>query len=91
VISVYFIYKFNQQPLNNIPAENIVAEDRNANLPINYTMEHYTVEKNLGVACKKDYECETPGEYMMISRCPMQTICISNKCTVVCPSYKTTK
>jgi hypothetical protein len=90
-ISAYLIYKFNKQPINNISPENTVAEDRNANLPINYTMEKFAVEKDLGIACKQDLECETPSEYMMISRCPMRAICLNEKCTVVCPSYKTTE
>ncbi len=88
IISGFFLLRLYKPSVDNVQPKNVIAEDRNANLPIGYTMKNYTVEKDLGVACKKDEECETPPEYMMISRCPMQTICLYNTCTVICPSHK---
>jgi hypothetical protein len=37
------------------------------------------------VACVKDSDCVTPGEYLMRSNCPYTSICVENKCVVVCP------
>jgi hypothetical protein len=56
-------------------------------LPKGYTLEAYSVEKVLEIVCIKKSDCETPGEYLILSRCPFTSICLKNKCTVVCPSY----
>lgn len=65
-----------------------VSIDKRFNLPENYTLKSYTVEKALDSACSKDEECATPAEYQIQSRCPFVTLCLENKCTVVCPSQK---
>jgi len=57
-------------------------------LPQGYTLDSYSIEKVLNIACTKVDDCETPGEYLIMSRCPFTSICLDNKCTVVCPSYK---
>lgn len=57
-------------------------------LPKNYSLDKYTIAKVLETTCHKDKECSTPGEYALISSCPYTSICLANKCTVVCPSYK---
>jgi hypothetical protein len=67
---------------------NEVVEHPEFGLPLNYTLENYTVEKVLGTACRTDHDCETPPEYMMMSRCPMRAICIKKVCAVVCPDYR---
>jgi len=45
----------------------------------------YKIEKDTGVACAHDFECVTPAEYLLQSRCPFASICNAGKCTVVCP------
>lgn len=57
-------------------------------LPIGYTLENYSVEKITGVQCSKDNDCQTPPEYMAMSRCPFVSLCLKNQCTVVCPATK---
>lgn len=54
-------------------------------IPQNYTLENYSVAEVLDIQCKKYTECETPDEYLVRSSCPYTTICLKNKCTVVCP------
>ncbi len=57
-------------------------------LPRNYTLDSYTVAKETDVSCVYDGDCETPGEYLMMSSCPYTSICDLGKCVVVCPDYK---
>lgn len=54
-------------------------------LPKGYSLDSYKVEKVLETACVSNDDCETPGEYQMLSRCPFISLCLENKCTVVCP------
>jgi hypothetical protein len=56
------------------------------NLPLGYTLDKYTIEKTLENSCQVDTDCQTPGEYLIQSRCPFTTLCLENRCTVVCPS-----
>ncbi len=58
----------------------------NISLPVGYTLDAYSVEKTLETACTKNSDCVTPDEYQLIQRCPLVTICIENKCNVVCPA-----
>lgn len=69
---------------------NRVAPD-DISLPIGYSLKSYTVAETLPVACTKNDECETPGKYMIRSNCPYTSLCLKNKCTVVCPTYENTK
>lgn len=57
-------------------------------LPKGYTFESYSVEKVLDNLCVKNSDCETPGEYLIQSRCPFVSICLKNKCNVVCPGHQ---
>lgn len=57
------------------------------NLPVGYTMDNYKVEKILPAVCARDSDCQTPAEYLMMSRCPFQSKCLNEKCTVVCPGH----
>lgn len=59
-----------------------------ASLPKGYTLDSYSVEKVLDTACVKNSDCETPPQYLIISRCPMTSLCLQNKCTVVCPGHQ---
>ncbi|TFG35497.1 MAG: hypothetical protein E4H47_01355 [Parcubacteria group bacterium] len=59
----------------------------NTSLPEGYTLEAYSVEKKLEAVCSKNSDCETPGEYLILSRCPFTSICLEKKCAVVCPAY----
>ena len=54
-------------------------------LPDGYTLENYSIEKVLDTACLKHSDCQTPGEYLVQSRCPFTSLCLEDKCTVVCP------
>jgi hypothetical protein len=44
-----------------------------------------TCEKTLNTTCKTDADCELPGEYAAMNRCPMAAKCIADSCVVVCP------
>ncbi len=57
-------------------------------LPKGYGLKTYLIEKVLGSSCVKDGDCSTPAQYMMMSRCPFTSICLKNKCTVVCPGHE---
>lgn len=56
-----------------------------ASLPQGYTLEDFSVEKDLKVTCKHDNDCELPAEYAIQSRCPFVAICLKSSCNVVCP------
>ena len=56
-------------------------------LPQGYTLENYKLEKITGEACWQNSDCKTPGEYAIQSRCPFTSICLENKCAVVCPGH----
>lgn len=66
------------------PSVDLLSTDT---LPQGYTLDSYKVEKVLETSCMKDAECETPPEYLIQSRCPFVSLCLQNKCTVVCPEY----
>ena len=51
----------------------------------------YKIEKTTDTACVHDLECPTPGEYLMMSRRPFTSACISGKCTVICPRFTNTQ
>jgi len=58
------------------------------NLPGGYTCTNFKVVKILeNTTCDGYRECtdKLPIEYAVMSSCPHQAICLSNKCTVVCP------
>ncbi len=74
-LGMYFIKE------ENIDKNNIV-------LPENYSLENYKIEQISDISCKKSYECKTPAEYLIRSNCPYTSLCIKNKCNVVCPEYK---
>ncbi|MFA6099321.1 MAG: TspO/MBR family protein [Patescibacteria group bacterium] len=57
-------------------------------LPQGYTIDSYKIEKVTGESCLKKADCQTPGEYLIQSRCPFVSLCLANKCTVVCPDYR---
>lgn len=54
-------------------------------LPKGYSLDSYNVEKVLEIACVRNDDCETPLEYLIQSRCPFVSLCLDNKCAVVCP------
>ncbi len=56
-------------------------------LPQGYTLEGYTIEEVTERSCTESKACETPGNYLVQSRCPFVSLCIKNKCAVVCPSH----
>ena len=56
-------------------------------LPRGYVFENYQIAKIMETSCKKDAECKTPMDYMIISSCPYISICLERKCTVICPEY----
>jgi len=46
----------------------------------------YKAEKTIDIACDYDFECVTPDEYLVMSRCPFTSMCLEGNCTVVCPN-----
>jgi hypothetical protein len=38
-------------------------------------------------SCVKDDDCLTPEKYSVMSSCPFTSLCISGKCSVICPDY----
>lgn len=58
-------------------------------LPEGYTLDSYTIEKVTESSCDTDADCETPMEYLVQSRCPFTSLCLENKCAVICPDVKT--
>lgn len=58
-------------------------------LPEGYTLNSYTIEKIMDASCNRNSDCETPMDYLVQSRCPFTSICLADKCTVVCPDVKT--
>ena len=44
-----------------------------------------TQNGNVGATCKTNNECETPVMYSVQSTCPHFSLCVENKCKVVCP------
>jgi len=62
-----------------------LSSDITDSLPIGYTLDTYVVEKVTEDSCTDNLACETPMEYLVQSRCPFTSLCLENKCTVVCP------
>lgn len=78
----YSVWKLN-------PPETVaMIQQEGIQVPPNYTLESYKVEKVLDQACQKNGDCELPFEYAVRSNCPYVAPCLKNKCTVVCPTYK---
>jgi hypothetical protein len=48
---------------------------------------NYKIEKITDTDCRRDSECATPEEYLLMSRCPFASKCIDGKCAVVCPDF----
>ena len=63
------------------------TENNSKTLPIGYTLDNYKIAEVSDIACQNDPECVTPGKYLMMSSCPYTSLCLKNKCTVVCPDY----
>lgn len=60
-------------------------------LPGGYTCTNFKVIEVLeGTTCKTYVDCVDllPVKYASMSNCPHQAICLSDKCTVVCPNTK---
>lgn len=74
LITLFFLIIKNQK----IDTENI-------SIPPNYTLSNYTIAEVTNISCNKSLECVTPVNYLMISSCPYTSLCIDNKCNVVCP------
>ncbi len=45
----------------------------------------YEIIEVLDESCKSDQDCMAPFHYMAMSNCPYDSICIKDKCTVICP------
>ena len=69
------------------PSCEFAACPDNLSLPAGYTLDSYKVEKISEISCVRKSDCETPVEYLLQSRCPFTSLCLQNKCAVVCPSY----
>ena len=49
------------------------------------TQNNNTEQGNVGAVCQTNNECITPLEYLSQSNCSYTSLCIKNKCKVVCP------
>lgn len=65
-----------------------IDRDNSIKLPEGYSLDNYEIKEVLNNYCQKDDECVTSGRYLMQSNCPYVSLCLKNKCAVVCPSYK---
>ena len=45
----------------------------------------YRIEKATTQSCTQDTDCVTPAEYLVQNRCPFTSLCLMNKCSIVCP------
>ena len=66
----------------------ITTTSTDASLPIGYTLKNYTVANVSEIACTQNSDCTTPPEYLMANSCPYTSLCLKNKCTVVCPGHE---
>jgi len=57
----------------------------NQALPQGYTLENYKIMEVLDRSCQNNFECATPGKYLIQSNCPYVSLCLKNKCNVICP------
>ena len=57
-------------------------------VPLGYSPDSYSIEKILDIPCTTNADCQTPLEFLIVSRCPMTTLCLNNQCTVVCPAFR---
>ena len=64
---------------------NLAADKDMENIP--HDWQDYEVAEVTGESCEVDSDCETPMDYMIRSNCPYTSICLENKCTVICPQY----
>jgi uncharacterized protein len=51
---------------------------------------NYEITETLNESCNDDMDCDTPMEYLLMSRCPFTSKCLDGQCTVVCPLYNGT-
>jgi hypothetical protein len=65
-----------------------IKQNQDISLPIGYTVKSYVIEKVTELSCQKNSDCQTPGEYLVQSRCPFVSLCLKNKCAIVCPTYQ---
>ena len=57
-----------------------------AALPGGYLPGTYSIEAISETSCVEDRDCETPMEYCIQSRCPFTSLCLAERCAVVCPA-----
>jgi len=65
--------------------EQLYVEEVDITLPNGYVLDGYSVAKVTGVSCVEHEECDTPMDYLIWSNCPYMSLCLEQKCTVVCP------
>lgn len=85
----YWLCENNQWIKHGSPDSSIPTSgcgDNKINLPNGYTLDKYVIEEVTNVSCIKDEECKTPDEYLLQSRCPFTSLCLKDKCNIVCPS-----
>lgn len=51
----------------------------------NITKKNYEIAQMTNITCEQDEQCETPGEFLILSHCPYTSKCIDNQCAVICP------
>lgn len=46
----------------------------------------YEIAQMTNISCNKDDDCETPGEFLILSSCSYTSICLDKQCAVICPT-----
>lgn len=64
-----------------------LENDLETSLPIGYSLDNYTIVEVLDVNCDISSTCQTPAGYLVMSNCPYTSLCLENKCTVICPRF----
>jgi tryptophan-rich sensory protein len=54
-------------------------------LPEGYSISQYTIATTTDIFCVIDADCTTPMEYAIRSNCPYTSLCVEDRCAVVCP------
>ena len=72
--------------LTSCSSMSVAGNESEINLPNGYTLENYTVVEKSNIACNYHSDCETPVSYLVRSNCPYRSLCLEDRCAVVCPT-----
>ncbi len=54
-------------------------------VPIGYSRDEYDVAEVTTATCVQHSDCTTPTNYLIRSSCPYTSLCLQNRCAVICP------